>query len=101
MSLDLHTISIKSGSTMTAQPDRLGVAMMTSVANVIGGSAGAAVVTAVALVLPAVYNVQATPNQDARAFVSGKTTSGFNVTLLPGLAANTLAVGTIDLLITY
>ena len=47
------------------------------------------------------YGVQVTPSQDATAYVSGKTSSGFNVVLEPRLAANTLAVGTFDVLVTY
>jgi len=104
MAFDIHTIDVKKVSTPLAQPDRLGFIMQTGVANVAGGSAGASVVTAVAindLPASATYNVQVTPNQDARAFVSGKTQTGFNVTLIPGSAANTLAAGTFDLLITF
>ncbi len=79
------------------------MAMAAAVANVIGSGAGAAVVTAVAFKTPmpdTKYAVQVTPNQDAVAFVSGKTVSGFNVTLRPRLAADTLAVGTFDVLVT-
>ena len=45
------------------------------------------------------YNVFVSPNQDAVAYVTGKTNSGFNVVLNPRLAANTLAAGTFDLLV--
>lgn len=79
------------------------MAMSANVANLIGGGAGLAVVTAVAFKSPMPdtnYSVTVTPNQDATAYVSGKTVSGFNVTLMPRLAANTLAVGTFDVLVT-
>ena len=102
MGFDLHTIDIKSGSTLPSQQDRLAVGMLTNVANVAGSGAGASVVTAVTFssgALPVSYNVQVTPNQDATAFVTAKTTSGFNVTLTPRLAANTLAAGTFDLIV--
>lgn len=86
-----------------AKSDAVTMAQKVAVANVIGGGAGLSVVTAVTFADPmpnASYGVQVTPNQDAVAFVSGKTTTGFNVTLYPRLAANTLAVGTFDVLIT-
>ena len=100
MGLDIHTIDVVPGSNPTAQPDRVLFALLEGVPTVAGGSAGAAVVTAIAgLQLPANYAVQVTPNQDATAFVSGKTNTGFNVTLNPRLAANTLAAGTVDIAI--
>jgi hypothetical protein len=101
MSFDLHTVDVKLGSTGLAMQDRLMVGMLTGVANVAGSGAGASVVTAVAFSgkLPATYNVQVNPNQDAVAYVSGKTTSGFNVTLNPRLATNTLAAGTFDVMV--
>ena len=82
--------------------DGLHVAAAISKANVIGGGAGLAVVTAVVLDDPmpdATYGVVVTPGQDATAFVSGKTRTGFNVTLTPRLAATTLAVGTFDCIV--
>jgi len=96
----VHTVDVLDGSTK-GMSDRLQVGVLTAVANVIGGSAGAAVVTAVAFVKPVAlpYSVQVTTGQDAVAFVSGKTEAGFNVTLRPRLAADTLAVGTMDILV--
>lgn len=100
MGLPIHTIDVVPGSSPTAQPDRVIFAILPGVANVAGSGAGAAVVTAVGgLQLPANYTVEVTPNQDAVPFVSGKTQSGFNVTLNPRLAANTLAAGTFDVTI--
>ncbi|MCG5072269.1 hypothetical protein [Paraburkholderia tagetis] len=100
MNLPVHTLDVAPGSNPLAQPDRVLIALLEGVATAAGGSAGAAVVTAIAgLQLPASYAVQVTPNQDATAFVSGKTNTGFNVTLNPRLAANTLAAGTVDIAI--
>jgi len=96
----IHTLAVDDSSDPLAMPDRV-LYIKKTVANVIGGGAGSSVVTAVAIAgLPAAYNVVVTPNQDAVAFVSGKTQAGFNVTLFPRLAANTLAVGTFDLVVT-
>lgn len=100
MGLDIHTIDVVPGSNPTAQPDRVLFALLEGVATAVGSGAGVAVVTPISgLQLPANYAVQVTPNQDAVPFVSGKTQSGFNVTLNPRLAANTLAAGTVDIAI--
>jgi hypothetical protein len=100
MNLPVHTLDVAPGSNPLAQPDRVLIALLEGVATAAGGSAGAAVVTPIGnLQLPASYAVQVTPNQDATAFVSGKTNTGFNVTLNPRLAANTLAAGTVDIAI--
>lgn len=100
MGLPIHTVDVAPGSSPLAQPDRVLIALLEDVATAAGGSAGAAVVTAISgLTLPAKYVVQVTPNQDAVPFVSGKTQNGFNVTLNPRLAANTLAAGTVDIAI--
>lgn len=99
MSLNQHSIAILPPS-IPSQLDRLVVGFLPNVANVIGSAAGASVTTAVALKdLPAKYSVIVTPSQDAVAYVSAKTTSGFNVVLSPRLAANTLAVGTFDVIV--
>lgn len=96
MSLDMHTVAVPSGAAPAYQ-DRVLIANLPSVPNVVGASAGAAVVTAVTMVdLPSAYSVLVNPGQDATWFVSGKTSTGFNVTLTPRLAANTLAAGTFD-----
>ena len=93
----VHTVGVVDKSTQ-ARKDMVVVAMQADVANLIGAGAGLSVVTAVVFgkELPAVYTVQVTPGQDAVAFVSAKTNLGFNVTLYPRLAANTLAAGTFD-----
>jgi len=100
MGLPIHTLEVAQGSNPLAQPDRVLIALLEGVATLAGSGAGAAVVTAISgLQLPVSYAVQVTPNQDAVPFVSGKTQSGFNVTLNPRLAANTLAAGTVDIAI--
>lgn len=104
MPFDLHTVEVVDGSTLQ-NPDRLIVAAMYAVANVAGGSAGAAVTTAVAFAseLPTAYGVQVTPSQACAVSVTSKTSTGFNVVLTPGAPAGTnatLAAGTFDVLVT-
>jgi len=77
-----------------------------NVPNLIGGGAGAAVATAVTLNPPIPtgatnITVHVTPNQDAVPFVTAKTVTGFTFTLNPRLAANTLAVGTNDITVSW
>ena|ERR1017187_7511 len=75
-----------------------------AVANAAGGSAGAAVSTAVTFTTPlptANYLVTATPNQDGVCYVTSKLTTGFTLVINPRLAANTLAAGTIDVRLCY
>jgi hypothetical protein len=99
MALELHNIELAQGTIPTA-PDRVIVGFQAAVANTIGGGAGQSVTTAVAFVgLPASYSVIVTPGQDAVAYVTTKTSTGFNVVLTPRLAANTLAAGTFDVLV--
>jgi hypothetical protein len=100
MNLDVHTVSIPGGQ--SAKKDRIICGQQNGVANAAGGSAGAAVVTAVAFPtnsLPPSYAVVVNPGQDATWWVDGKTQSGFNVHMLPRLAANTLAAGTFDVIV--
>lgn len=101
MAIIKHKLSVLDGSAGGPFTDRSIVGQVLGVANLIGGGAGAAVVTAVAFLepLPAAYQVIVSCGQDATAFVSGKTATGFNVTLEPRLAANTLAAGTFDVLV--
>jgi hypothetical protein len=77
------------------------VASQLGIANAAGGSAGASVTTAVSFSagLPANYFVSVTPSQACFATVTGKTSTGFNVTLTPaspGGVNATLAAGTFD-----
>ena len=99
MSVHIHDIEVLPPSNL-AQQGRIAVANLTGLANAAGSGAGAAVVTAVAVAnLPAKYTVVVNPGQDATWFVSAKTSNGFNVTLNPRLAVNTLAAGTFDVLV--
>ncbi|CAJ0698779.1 hypothetical protein [Ralstonia holmesii] len=98
MSLPVHTIDVAPGSNPLAQQDRVLVALLEGVATAAGSGAGASVTTPISgLQLPASYAVQVTPNQDAVAYVTSKTATGFNVVLNPRLAASTLAAGTVDI----
>jgi hypothetical protein len=96
----VHIVNVANGSDMPL-PDQVVIAKF-SAANLIGGGAGAAVVTAVVFSepIPLPYKVHVTPDQDAVAFVNAKTALGFNLTLNPRLAASTLAVGANDILVT-
>jgi len=100
MGLPVHTLDVAPGSSPTAQPDRVVLAILENVATAAGGGAGASVTTPISgLQLPANYVVQVTPNQDAVPYVTSKTSGGFNVVLNPRLAANTLVAGTVDITI--
>lgn len=104
MSLIQHSIAIPDGAA-PALEDRTIIGSIPGIANVAGGSAGAAVTTAVSLPasanLPANYGVLVNPAQDATWYVpqNSKTSTGFNVVMTPRLAANTLAAGTFDVVI--
>ncbi len=99
MPLDQHTIEVPDGAS-PANTDRTIIGSVPNVANIAGGSAGASVTVAVAMAnLPANYSVLVNPGQDATWFVGSKTSSGFTVTLNPRLATNTLAAGTIDVVV--
>lgn len=99
---DMHTVEVPDGSAPAWQ-DRVIIAMIPGVVNAAGGGAGAAVTTAVSglVNLPANYGVFINPGQDATWFIpsGSKTATGFNVTLTPRLAANTLAAGTFDVIV--
>jgi hypothetical protein len=81
--------------------DRTILGMQLGLTNAAGGGAGLAVTTAVTFAepLPASYTVLVQPNQDATAYVSSKTASGFNVVITPRLAATTLSAGTFDVIV--
>lgn len=77
--------------------------------NSAGGGAGQSVTVSLATtfqdqfgngVLPENgYCVSVTPNQSATAYVTGKTTSGFSVVLVPVPTTATLAAGQFDILV--
>lgn len=102
MGLDLHTTEVLDGSAQTTKPDRVGIWAAFGLANLIGGGAGSAVVTVVAVPktagLPSNgnYFVDVELSQDATYYITAKTAAGFTVNMLPRLAANTLAAGTFN-----
>lgn len=95
----VHTVNTPSDSDSPLS-DQMIVSRF-NVANVIGGGAGLAVVTTVTFAepIPLPYHVSVTPDQDAVAFVTAKTAAGFTLTLNPRLAANTLAVGSNEVIV--
>lgn len=98
--LPIHTLEVQDGSNL-ANSDRLLVSLKMAVANLIGGGAGQVVTVAVTFPqpMPANYAVFADPGQDAVCFVTARTSLGFTLNINPRLAANTLAVGTTNILI--
>lgn len=106
MPFDLHIVEVvDAASTQVGNGlqnvDKVVLAKLDSVTNAAGGSAGTAVTTAVAFAneLPADYAVFVQPGQDATAYVSSKTATGFNVVLTPRLATATIAAGSFDVLV--
>lgn len=100
MAQALHTVIAPDGATL-GNPGQITIGSFPGIANAAGSGAGAAVTTAVSVAgLPANYSVTVNPGQDATWYVTGKTTTGFNVVLNPRLAANTLAAGTFDVVVT-
>ncbi|PRF55333.1 hypothetical protein [Burkholderia multivorans] len=100
MSFDSHTVSAPAGAKPQLN-DRAVLGSLIGVSTAAGSGAGASVSVPISgLSLPPNYAVSVNPGQDATWFVSAKTQSGFTVTLNPRLAANTLAAGAIDVIIT-
>lgn len=100
MAKDLHTVAVPSQSDPLANEDRVILLVKKALANAAGSGAGAAVTIPVTgLQLPASYAVQVTPSQDATAWISGRSQTGFTINLAPRLAANTLAAGTVDVVV--
>lgn len=100
MSKAIHTVSLPAQSDPLSQEDRVVLLVKKALANAAGSGAGAAVTIAVTgLQLPASYVVQAMPSQDATIWISGRSQTGFTINLAPRLAANTLASGTVDVLV--
>jgi hypothetical protein len=66
-----------------------------------GGGAGSAVTATVSWTepVPTPYCAIMSPVEDCTYFISAKTTLGFTLNVLPRLAANTLAGGTVEILI--
>jgi hypothetical protein len=102
MPLDYHTLQIADGSTPTSFSDRLQVAFLPNVANAAGAEGAAVTVTLSGLVLPSAYAVHVTPSQAVIVSVpaNSKTFSGFSVVLTPLSSTQTIAAGSIDILVT-
>lgn len=100
MPFHLHTVELADSSDIN-NLDRVILYWNANIAN-LAGTAGTDVTTAVAVTgyqLPATYAVVATPNQDAMASVTSKTSTGFNVVLTPKVATATIAAGTFDVIV--
>ena len=93
MPFSIHDIDLVDGSTPTMQ-DRLIGGLQLAVANA-GGSRSVTTAVSFASPLPANYAVFVDAGQAATAYVTGKTSSGFNVVL----AATTVVAGTFNVLI--
>jgi hypothetical protein len=100
MGLDLHTVEMNDGSSPTAQPDRLKCLLQFAVTTAAGAAAGDSVTTTISgVTLPAAYIVLVEVDQDATWYAASKTQTGFEVVTSPRLAANTLAGGTINIIV--
>jgi hypothetical protein len=99
MPFDVHTIEVPDGA-MLNNYDRVIVGAQLAIANAAGGTAGAAVTTAVSFPsgLPSAYYVDVSPSQASFWNVTSKTNTGFNVVLTPPSGV-TLAAGTFDVLV--
>ncbi len=85
--------------------------LMPNVPNVVASGAGATVVVAVVfdtttafvpnLPIDTHYNIEVCPSQACAVSYSAKTTAGFTVTLTPLTSGVTLAIGTIDVRVTF
>jgi len=96
MGQDVHTVESPTGFQLALQ-DRIVIGNLPNVATAAGGSAGATVTkTFTGLRLPANYSVQVSASQACDCSVSGKSSTGFTVTLTPPQTSITLAAGTID-----
>jgi hypothetical protein len=93
MPLSIHDIDLADGSTPTMQ-DRLIGGLQLAVTNA-AGATGATVTTAVSFGygLLANYSVFVDAGQECFAWVSGKTSTGFNVNLAPTTTSGTVAAG--------
>ena len=100
MNRDMHTVEVVDGS-VTAHNDRIMFGTQQNVANAIGSGAGLGVTSTVTFSkgLPANFSVLVTPSQDCTYYVNNYTATGFDVILMPRLAANTLAAGTFDVIV--
>ena len=95
-------------STLTNNQARPVALFATTVANAAGSGAGDAVTVAIANIIDqlgngllpsATYVVTANASQPATVTVSGKTASGFTLTVSPIDSGTTLAAGTVDVVV--
>lgn len=107
MPKQVHAIEFADSSAAPTQSDRVKQWTAFGIANLAGGSAGAAVAVAVAVPaaagLPAngSYFVDVELSQDATYYITAKSATGFTVNLLPRLASATLAAGSLNVNVTY
>jgi hypothetical protein len=99
MPFDFHTVQIADGSALTSFTDRLQIAYLPGFATPAAAEGASATVTITGLVLPSIYAVHALPSQPAVVSVSAKTFGGFTLTLTPISTTETLAAGSVDVVV--
>jgi hypothetical protein len=101
MGIDVHTIEQVGNTSNFARTDRVFLAAYPQTANPAAAGEGDSVtVSFTGLELPATYSViVAGISQEAIATVTGRSHSGFSVTLSPLTSSITLAIGTFDVLV--
>src|ERR1039457_7087655 len=96
----IHTLKRIDGSA-AALSDQVVIGVLPQVSNTAGVGAGNSVSTVVTFSkeLPANYGVFITTNQNADAYVTSRTATGFTVVLSPNIASVQLSAGAFDVLI--
>lgn len=99
MGIAYHNLYVADGTGLNVA-DRVFLGTVTAI-YAAGGGAGAASTIAVTWTeaVPVPYTAVMSPVEDCTYFISAKTNLGFTLNVLPRLAANTLAGGTVKLLI--
>lgn len=99
MAIIVHTVEVKDGGDGLANQDRLTVLPMT-VANGAGG-AGATVTVAVAFSdpVPLPYKVFFDAGQGVLCFATEKNVMGFTLNINPRLAADSVAAGSVSMMV--
>ncbi len=101
MAILAHTLKAVDGNGWAGSA-AVALGLGNNVANAAGAAAGDTVTVAVALAgdeIPPSYNVQVTPSQACFVSVSGKTQTGFTITLTPTVSTATIAAGTVGWLL--
>jgi hypothetical protein len=100
MGLDIHTIAVPGGMMGYANSDRVILGLET-VAYSAGTAAGDSVTVDVTFTepLPTTFQVFFAPQADVTAYASSPTAMGFTLNIQPRLATETIAAGSIGLLI--